>query len=123
MSTKALHPTGRLLMGPGPSSVDRRVLEALAKPIVGHLDPQFLALMNEIQDMLRSLYRTENRLTISVSGTGSAGMETTFVNLVEPGDEVLVFVNGVFVAGFFITCMAFMASFCCTSSRKTSCAI
>jgi len=83
-------------MGPGPSSVDRRVLEALAKPIVGHLDPQFLALMNEIQDMLRSLYRTENRLTISVSGTGSAGMETTFVNLVEPGDEVLVFVNGVF---------------------------
>ena len=91
-----LSPTGRLLLGPGPSTVHPRVTEALAKPMVGHLDPQFLDIMNEIQAGLRRLWRTENRLTIAVSGTGSAGMEAGFANLVEPGDEVLVCVNGVF---------------------------
>ncbi len=90
------YPDGRLLMGPGPSGVHPRVLEALSRPIVGHLDPQFLAVMDRIQEMLRRLFRTENRLTIAVSGTGSAGMESAFVNVVEPGDEVLVCVNGVF---------------------------
>lgn len=83
-------------MGPGPSNVHPRVYEALSKPLVGHLDPQFLEIMNEIQDMLRRLFRTDNRLTIAVSGTGSSGMEAAFVNCVEPGDEVLVCVNGVF---------------------------
>ena len=83
-------------MGPGPSGVHPRVLEALSIPIVGHLDPQFLAVMDRIQEMLRRLFRTENRLTIAVSGTGSSGMESAFVNVVEPGDEVLVCVNGVF---------------------------
>jgi len=95
-TTPPLHPTGRLLLGPGPSCVNPRVSEALAKPMIGHLDPQFLAIMNEIQAMLRRLFRTENRLTIAMSGTGSAGMETAFVNAVEPGDEVIVCVNGVF---------------------------
>ena len=90
------YPSARLLMGPGPSGVHPRVLEALSIPIVGHLDPQFLAVMDRIQEMLRRLFRTENRLTIAVSGTGSSGMESAFVNVVEPGDEVLVCVNGVF---------------------------
>ena len=90
------YPQGRLLMGPGPSGVHRRVLEAMSQPLVGHLDPQFLAVMDRIQEMLRRLFRTENRLTIAVSGTGSSGMESAFVNVVEPGDEVLVCVNGVF---------------------------
>ena len=73
-----------------------RVTEAMGKPLVGHLDPQFLEIMTGMQAMLRAVFRTENRLTVAVSGTGSAGMEATFVNLVEPGDEVLVCVNGVF---------------------------
>ena len=96
MPIQTLEPTGRLLMGPGPSCVHPRVLEALAKPLVGHLDPQFLGIMNEIQAHLRAAFRTSNRLTIAVSGTGSAGMEAAFVNSVDPGDEVLVAVNGVF---------------------------
>lgn len=83
-------------MGPGPSSIHARVYEALQKPLVGHLDPQFIEIMNETQEMLRHVFGTENRLTISVSGTGSSGMEAGFVNIVEPGDEVLVCVNGVF---------------------------
>lgn len=83
-------------MGPGPSCVHPRVYEALQKPLVGHLDPQFLDIMNATQDMLRHVFRTDNQLTISISGTGSAGMEASFVNVVEPGDEVLVCVNGVF---------------------------
>ena len=83
-------------MGPGPSSVHARVYEALAKPLVGHLDPQFLELMDETQTMLRTVMGTTNPLTLSMSGTGSSGMEAAFVNLVEPGDEVLVCVNGVF---------------------------
>lgn len=86
----------RLLLGPGPSSVHPRVLQALAYPPVGHLDPQFLALMNEVQELLRFVFQTENRLTIPVSGTGSAGMEAALCNFIEPGDSVLVGVNGYF---------------------------
>ena len=93
---QSLDPQGRLLMGPGPSTVHPRVYEALQKPLVGHLDPQFVELMNQTQGMLREVFGSNNRLTISVSGTGSSGMEAAFVNVVEPGDEVLVCVNGVF---------------------------
>jgi alanine-glyoxylate transaminase/serine-glyoxylate transaminase/serine-pyruvate transaminase len=94
--TASFQPKGRLLFGPGPSSIAPSVYEAISKPLVGHLDPQFLLVMNEIQEMLRAVFRTRNRLTIAVSGTGSAGMEAALVNLVEAGDEVLVCVNGVF---------------------------
>ena len=89
-------PGERTLMGPGPSDVPARVLGAMAAPCIGHLDPRFLELMDETQTLLRFLFQTENGLTIPVSGTGSAGMETCFVNLIEPGDEVVVCVNGVF---------------------------
>lgn len=91
-----LNPSPRILLGPGPSDVHPRVLSALATPLLGHLDPEFLQIMNETQEMLRLVFRTENRLTFSVSGTGSAGMETAVVNLVEPGDRMVVCVNGVF---------------------------
>ena len=91
-----LNPGDRVLMGPGPSDVPARTLQAIAAPCIGHLDPYFLAIMNETQKLLRALFQTDNELTIPVSGTGSAGMETCFVNLVEPGDEVAVCVNGVF---------------------------
>ncbi|WP_428261921.1 pyridoxal-phosphate-dependent aminotransferase family protein [Haliangium sp.] len=86
----------RVLMGPGPSDVPPRVLEALARPTVGHLDPYFLGLMDEIRDRLRRLFATKNEMTLAVSGTGSAGMETLFVNLVEPGDKVVIGRCGVF---------------------------
>lgn len=86
----------RILMGPGPSNVHPRVLKAMATPLVGHLDPEFLQIMNETQELLRKLFKTENRLTIPVSGTGSAGMETCLSNLIEEDDEVVVCVNGVF---------------------------
>ncbi len=89
-------PTPRVLLGPGPSEVHPRVLNALATPLLGHLDPEFLEVMNETQGLLRSVFRTKNQLTFPVSGTGSAGMEACVVNLVEPGDPVLVAVNGVF---------------------------
>jgi len=88
--------TERILMGPGPSNVHPRVLKAMATPLVGHLDPEFLAIMDALQSELRWLFRTENELTFAVSGTGSAGMETVLVNLVEEGDEVVVCENGVF---------------------------
>lgn len=83
-------------MGPGPSDVAASVLAALAAPTVGHLDPYFLKVMDETQTMLRQVFQTENRLTLAVSGTGSAGMEACVVNLIEPGDRMLVCVNGVF---------------------------
>lgn len=86
----------RTLLGPGPSDVDPRVLEALAKPTIGHLDPVFLQLMDDIRQKLREVFKTKNEMTLAVSGTGSAGMETLFVNTIEPGDKVLVCVNGVF---------------------------
>ncbi len=86
----------RLLLGPGPSPVPPRVLAAMAHPTIGHLDPAFLALMDEVRDGLRMVFGTRNPMTLAMSGTGSAGMETVIVNLVEPGDRVVVGVNGVF---------------------------
>lgn len=83
-------------MGPGPSNVDSTVLEALALPTIGHLDPVFLQVMDEVQQMLKDVLKTENEFTIAVSGTGSAAMEAAVDNLVEPGDRVIVGVNGVF---------------------------
>ena len=92
----AFAPPARVLLGPGPSDVHPRVLAALAAPLVGHLDPVFVAMMEEVKSLLRFVFATENALTIPISGTGSAGMEACVVNLVEPGDEVVVGVNGVF---------------------------
>jgi alanine-glyoxylate transaminase/serine-glyoxylate transaminase/serine-pyruvate transaminase len=94
--TGEFHPSARILMGPGPSNVNPRVLLAMAKPLVGHLDPEFIRLMNDLQALLRHLFGTKNPLTIPISGTGSAGMEAAFVNVVQPGDRVLVCINGVF---------------------------
>ena len=92
----AVSPRRRVLMGPGPSDVDDAVLSAMARPTLGHLDPDFLGIMDEIRAMLRAVFRTENELTMPMSGTGSAGMETCMANLLEPGDRALVGVNGVF---------------------------
>ncbi|MEM8712111.1 MAG: alanine--glyoxylate aminotransferase family protein, partial [Planctomycetota bacterium] len=92
----ALTPSRRVLMGPGPSDVDDAVLAAMARPTLGHLDPEFLQVMDELRSMLRRVFQTENELTMPMSGTGSAGMETCMANLLEPGDRVLVGVNGVF---------------------------
>lgn len=91
-----LNPSPRVLMGPGPSDVHPRVLRAMTTPLLGHLDPEFLGVMNETQEMLRQVFQTKNQLTFPVSGTGSAGMETCVVNLIEPGDRMIVCVNGVF---------------------------
>ncbi len=91
-----LNPPVRTLMGPGPSDVHPRVLQAMSMGTIGHLDPYYLQVMDRMQQMLRDLFRTENRMTLAISATGSAGMEATVVNLVEPGDPVLVCVNGVF---------------------------
>lgn len=91
-----LNTSPRLLLGPGPSTVHPRVLRAMAHPLVGHLDPQFIALMNEVQEMLRAVYQTENQLTVPVSGTGSAAMEASLCNFVEAGDSVLIGVCGYF---------------------------
>ena len=96
MASTELSPPIRLLMGPGPSSIHPRVLEAMAKPTVGHLDPYYLQVMDDLQAMLRRCFRTKNRMTFAVSGTGSAGMEAAVVNLIEPGDSMAVCVNGVF---------------------------
>jgi alanine-glyoxylate transaminase/serine-glyoxylate transaminase/serine-pyruvate transaminase len=85
-------------MGPGPSDTHPRVLQALAKGTVGHLDPYYLEIMNGLQEMLRGLFKTKNPMTMAISGTGSAGMETAVVNLIEPGDAMVVCVNGVFGA-------------------------
>ncbi len=89
-------PVERILLGPGPSPVSSRVLRALAAPTLGHLDPQYLAILDETCEMLRQIFQTKNALTFPVSGTGMAGMECVAVNLIEPGDEVIVCVNGVF---------------------------
>src|SRR5258705_3867107 len=93
-----LAPSSRVLLGPGPSNVHSRVLKAMSTPLVGHLDPEFLRLMEETKALLRSVFQTKNALTLPISGTGSAGMETCFVNLLEPGDEAIIGVNGVFGA-------------------------
>lgn len=96
LQTSQLDMPPRLLLGPGPANVHPRVLAAMSNPPVGHLDPSFLALMNEVQDLLRYAWQTDNELTIAVSGTGSAAMEATLANVVEPGDVVLVGVKGYF---------------------------
>ncbi len=86
----------RLLLGPGPSLVDPRVLQVMATPLLGHLDPKFLEIMDHTQEMLRYVFQTNNRLTIPISGTGSAAMEASMANLIEPGDKVLICINGYF---------------------------
>ncbi len=91
-----LNTAPRILLGPGPSMVSPRVLRAMATPLVGHLDPQFLALMDEVQHLLRYVFQTSNELTVPISGTGSAGMEAALCNLIEAGDRVLVCINGYF---------------------------
>jgi alanine-glyoxylate transaminase/serine-glyoxylate transaminase/serine-pyruvate transaminase len=97
MSDHALETlTATLLMGPGPSLVPPAVYAAIGRPTIGHLDPRFIAIMDEIKVRLQQVMQTRNRLTLPISGTGSAGMETAFVNLVEPGDRVLILKNGVF---------------------------
>lgn len=96
MSSKSFHPPKRTLMGPGPSDVNPRVLEAMSRPTVGHLDPVFVDLMDDMKGLLQYAFQTKNELTMPVSAPGSAGMETCFVNLVEPGDKVIVCRNGVF---------------------------
>ncbi len=93
---RPLDPPERMLLGPGPSDVSPAVLQAMARPTIGHLDPAFLQLMDELRGMLRQLFGTRNELTLPMSGTGSAGMEACLVNLVEPGDRVVVGVSGVF---------------------------
>ncbi len=93
---KSFHPPRRTLMGPGPSDVPQRILDAMARPTIGHLDPAFQTMMEETKTLLRYVFQTENKLTFPVSGPGSVGMEMCFVNLVEPGDKVVVCVNGVF---------------------------
>lgn len=89
-------PPQRVLLGPGPSDVSPRVLSALAAPTIGHLDPQYLKIMDETRAMIREVFSTTNEMTMATSGTGSAGMEMCVVNLIEPGDEMIVCVNGVF---------------------------
>ena len=96
MNTPSFHPPLRVLMGPGPSDVNPRILEAMSRPTIGHLDPVFIIMMDEIKELLRYAFQTGNQLTMPVSAPGSAGMETCFVNLVEPGDKVIVCQNGVF---------------------------
>lgn len=95
---KPFLPPRRILMGPGPSDVSQPVLQAMSRPTIGHLDPEFVRMMDEIKRLLQYAFRTRNELTMPVSAPGSAGMEATFVNLVEPGDEVVVCINGVFGA-------------------------
>jgi alanine-glyoxylate transaminase/serine-glyoxylate transaminase/serine-pyruvate transaminase len=95
-SYPALDTPERILLGPGPSMVHPRVLQAMARPLVGHLDPTFIQVMDRIQSLLRYTFQTDNPLTIPVSGTGSAAMETAIANVVEPGDSVLICINGYF---------------------------
>jgi alanine-glyoxylate transaminase/serine-glyoxylate transaminase/serine-pyruvate transaminase len=96
MSIQSFHPPVRTLMGPGPSDVNPRILEAMARPTIGHLDPEFVNMMDQMKELLRYAFQTSNELTMPVSAPGSAGMEMCFVNLVEPGDKVIVCQNGVF---------------------------
>jgi len=93
---QSFNPPVRTLMGPGPSDVHPRILSALARPTIGHLDPEFVKMMDEVKSLLQYAFQTKNELTMPVSAPGSAGMETCFVNLVEPKDKVIVCINGVF---------------------------
>ncbi len=92
----SFYPPTRTLMGPGPSDVNPRILSALARPTIGHLDPKFIELMDSIKSLLQFAFKTKNQLTLPISAPGSAGMEACFVNLLEPGDRVVVCQNGVF---------------------------
>ena len=92
----SFNPPSRVLMGPGPSDVYPQVLEALSRPTIGHLDPMFVNLMDEVKQLLQYAFQTSNALTMPISAPGSAGMEAVFVNLIEPGDKVIVCQNGVF---------------------------
>ena len=96
MTISSFHPPQRTLMGPGPSDVSSRVLAAMARPTLGHLDPAFISMMDELKQLLQYAFQTNNEMTFAVSAPGSAGMECCFVNLVEPGDKVIVCQNGVF---------------------------
>lgn len=98
MNIHSFHPPQRTLMGPGPSDVNPRVLEAMSRPTIGHLDPEFIRMMDEVKQLLQYASQTSNEMTMPVSAPGSAGMECCFVNLVEPGDKVIVCENGVFGA-------------------------
>ena len=91
-----LNPGKRILLGPGPSDVHPRVLKAMSTPLVGHLDPDFLEIMNETREMLKEVFQTRNELTIALSGTGSAGMEASLINLLEPDDKAVVCIAGLF---------------------------
>src|SRR5713226_7946052 len=95
-SVGQLNPSPRLLLGPGPSDAHPRVLTAMTTPLLGHLDPQFIEIMNETQELLRQAYRTKNKLTMPISATGMAGMECCMVNLLEPGDKAVVCCKGYF---------------------------
>lgn len=92
----SFHPPKRMLLGPGPSDVNPRILDALARPTIGHMDPAFAEMMDELKCLLQSTFMTENELTLPVSAPGSAGMETVFANLLERGDKAIVCINGVF---------------------------
>ena len=92
----AFNPPRRILMGPGPSDVYPEVLAAQSRPTVGHLDPLFVGMMDELKSLIQYAFQTKNEMTMAVSAPGSAGMETCFVNLVEPGEKVIVCRNGVF---------------------------
>ncbi len=96
MTIRSFIPPHRILMGPGPSAISPQVLQALSRPTVGHLDPLFIGMMDELKQLLKYAFQTENEFTIAVSAPGSAGMEACFVNLVEPDDKVIVCRNGVF---------------------------
>ena len=96
MNQVAFIPQARTLMGPGPSDVHPEILTAMARPTIGHLDPQFIQLMDDIKHKLQWAFQTKNALTLPISAPGSAGMEACFANLVSPGDQVLVCQNGVF---------------------------
>src|SRR5436190_23097989 len=90
------NPPKRILLGPGPSPVDDRVLSAMAAPLLGHLDPLFLQCMDDVQSLLRYVFETEHRVTVPISATARPGMEAALVNVIEPGDDVVVCINGVF---------------------------
>ena len=98
MSSNRIFPSQRVLLGPGPSEVPARVLGALAAPTLGHLDPEYLHIMDETRVLLQAVFQTQNRLTLAVSGTGSAGMEACIANLIEPGDDAIIAVAGAFGA-------------------------
>jgi alanine-glyoxylate transaminase/serine-glyoxylate transaminase/serine-pyruvate transaminase len=94
--TQSFHPPQRILLGPGPSNVESRVLQAMLAPLLGHMDPVYFECMNEVQSLLRAVFETANRVTFAVPGTGGAGMEACLANLIEADEEIVVCVNGFF---------------------------